>query len=60
MSDTNTKHEQQGANTTTEAEDKSIDGRAGKSVDTSHDNKSHTKAGKNEGVGGGKKQERHH
>lgn len=60
MSNTNSKHEQQGANTTTEAEDKSIDGRAGKSTDTSHDNKSHTKAGTNEGVGGGKKQERHH
>ena len=44
----------------TEADAKSVDGKSGKSSKTSHDVKSHTKAGTNTGAGGGKKQERHH
>lgn len=44
----------------TEADAKSVDGRSGKSGKSSHDAKSHTKAGTNQGAGGGKKQERHH
>lgn len=44
----------------TEAEAKSVDGRAGKSDKSSENSKSHTKANSNEGAGGGKKQERHH
>ena len=44
----------------TEAEAKSVDGRAGKSNQSSHDAKSHDKAKLNQGAGGGKKQERHH
>lgn len=44
----------------TEADAKSIDGRSGQSNKTSHNSKSHTKAGSNQGAGGGKKQERHH
>jgi hypothetical protein len=44
----------------TEAEVKSIDGRAGKSGKSSENAKSHTKANSNVGAGGGKKQERHH
>lgn len=48
------------ANTKTEAEVKSVDGQAGKKAGSSHDAKSHVKAGTNSGAGGGKKQERHH
>ncbi len=44
----------------TESDAKSIDGNSGESKNSSHDEKSHTKAGKNEGAGGGKKQERKH
>jgi len=44
----------------TEADVKSVDGQSGRSNQTSHDAKSHTKAGSDEGAGGGKKQERHH
>lgn len=44
----------------TEADAKSIDGRSGRSNHTSHNAKSHTKAGSHQGAGGGKKQERHH
>lgn len=44
----------------TEADAKSVDGRSGKSSKSSHDVKSHTKAGTNQGAGGGKKQTRHH
>ncbi|HJV76695.1 MAG TPA: hypothetical protein VJ654_20955 [Noviherbaspirillum sp.] len=44
----------------TEADAKSIDGQSGKSNKSSHDAKSHTKAGTNQGAGGGKKQQRHH
>lgn len=44
----------------TEAEAKSVDGRAGKSGKSSENVKSHTKANSNVGAGGGKKQERHH
>lgn len=46
--------------TATEADAKSVDGKSGRSNKTSHDAKSHTKAGTNQGAGGGKKQERHH
>lgn len=53
-------HNQSEPNTKTEAEMKSVDGQAGQSNKSSHDAKSHTKAGSNEGAGGGKKQERHH
>lgn len=41
----------------TEADAKSVDGSSGKS---SHDAKSHTKAGTNQGAGGGEKQARQH
>ena len=44
----------------TEAEAKSVDGTAGQKQSTSHDQKSHTKAGTDTGAGGGKKQERKH
>lgn len=44
----------------TEADAKSVDGQSGQSNKSSHDAKSHTKAGSNQGAGGGKKQERHH
>lgn len=44
---------------TTEAMDKSVDGQAGQKQ-SSHNNKSHAKAGSSTGAGGGKKQERHH
>jgi len=43
----------------TEADVKSVDGRSGQSNQSSHDAKSHVKAGSNTGAGGGKKQERH-
>lgn len=43
----------------TEADAKSVDGRSGKGNKSSHDARSHTKAGTNQGAGGGKKQERH-
>lgn len=48
------------ANERTEAEVRSIDGRAGRSNKSSHNMKSHIKAGNIHGAGGGKKQERHH
>jgi hypothetical protein len=48
------------SNTATEADAKSVDGQSGKSNKSSHDAKSHIKAGTNRGAGGGKKQERHH
>lgn len=44
----------------TESDAKSVDGKSGRSNKTSHNAKSHTKAGTNVGAGGGKKQERHH
>ncbi|MDB5770203.1 MAG: hypothetical protein JWM42_577 [Burkholderia sp.] len=44
----------------TEADAKSVDGKSGESNKSSHDAKSHTKAGTDQGAGGGKKQERHH
>lgn len=46
--------------TRTEADAKSVDGQSGNKQRSSHDDKSHTKAGTGEGAGGGKKQERHH
>lgn len=46
--------------TITEADAKSVDGKSGKSGNTSHDARSHAKAGTNQGAGGGRKQERHH
>lgn len=52
--------EQSKPNEKTEAEVRSVDGRAGKSAKTSGNAKSHTKAGQHTGAGGGKKQERHH
>lgn len=44
----------------TEADVKSADGNATQDDKSSHDAKSHTKAGKDTGAGGGKKQERKH
>lgn len=44
----------------TEAERKSIDGKAGQPSGTSHNEKSNTKAGRDTGAGGGAKQQRHH
>jgi hypothetical protein len=46
--------------TKTEADAKSVDGQSGKSSKSSHNEKSHTKAGTSTGAGGGKKQERQH
>ena len=51
---------QRSQNVKTEAEARSVDGRAGKSGKSSENAKSHTKANSNAGAGGGKKQERHH
>lgn len=56
----NQKTPQQDAKTRTESDAKSVDGRSGQSNQSSHDAKSHTKAGTQQGAGGGKKQERHH
>lgn len=44
----------------TEADVKSADGNAGQGHKSSNNEKSHTKAGSDNGAGGGKKQERHH
>jgi hypothetical protein len=44
----------------TEADAKSVDGKSGNSHKSSHNAKSHVKAGSGQGAGGGKKQERHH
>lgn len=44
----------------TEADVKSVDGKSGQSLKTSHNDKSHEKAGRETGAGGGKKQHRHH
>jgi hypothetical protein len=43
----------------TEADVKSVDGKSGQSLESSHNDKSHEKAGRETGAGGGKKQERH-
>lgn len=43
----------------TEADVQSVDGRSGQSNKSSHNQKSHVKAGSDTGAGGGKKQERH-
>ena len=50
----------QPANTKTEAEQRSVEQQAGKSTKSSHDQKSHLKAGTSQGAGGGKKRERDH
>ncbi|WP_170942039.1 hypothetical protein [Noviherbaspirillum denitrificans] len=42
----------------TEADVQSVDGRSGQGNKSSHDAKSHVKAGSNTGAGGGKKQQR--
>jgi hypothetical protein len=55
-----TPHQTPGDKNRTEADVKSIDGQSGESGKSSHDEKSHNKAGLDTGVGGGKKQERHH
>lgn len=60
MTNSHTQRTQSEPNTKTEAEVKSVDGKAGQQSQSSHDAKSHTKAGSSQGVGGGKKQERHH
>lgn len=60
MTNSHTQHTQSEPNTKTEAEVKSADGKGGQGNQSSHDAKSHTKAGSNQGAGGGKKQERHH
>ena len=60
MGNTHNTGNQQQANTKTEAEVKSKNAGTTQSDKSSHDHKSHTKAGTNEGAGGGKKQERHH
>ncbi|SNS91590.1 hypothetical protein SAMN06265795_10959 [Noviherbaspirillum humi] len=44
----------------TEAEAKSVDGKAGQRQKSSHDNMSDVKADTHEGAGGGAKQQRHH
>lgn len=56
----NEQKNQQTKPTETEADVHSVDGNAGASKQSSHDAKSHTKAGTNQGAGGGKKQERQH
>jgi hypothetical protein len=60
MTNSNTQRTQSEPNTKTEAELKSVDGQAGQGNQSSHDAKSHSKAGSDQGAGGGKKQERHH
>lgn len=60
MTNANTPEPSQDKEPATEAERQSIDGKAGQSSKSSHDNKSHTKAGQDTGAGGGKKRERHH
>ncbi len=60
MANSQSQHRQSEPNTKTEADMKSADGKSGKTQDSSHDAKSHTKAGSGQGAGGGKKQERHH
>jgi hypothetical protein len=44
----------------TDADARSVDRQSGKSKTTSGDEKSHEKAGTDQGAGGGKKQERYH
>lgn len=56
----NQQQNQSVANEKTEAEMQSVDGKAGQGKQSSHDEKSHSKAGSDQGAGGGKKQERHH
>lgn len=60
MSQQKTPEEMRKEGAKTEAERKSTDGKAGQGNQSSHDAKSHTKAGSETGAGGGKKQERHH
>lgn len=60
MTNSQTQHSQSQPNTKTEADMKSVDQNSGQNEKSSHDAKSHTKAGSSEGAGGGKKQERHH
>lgn len=60
MTNSQTQRGQSEANTKTEADMKSVDKNSGQNEKSSHDGKSHTKAGSGEGAGGGKKQERHH
>ncbi len=55
-----TRNPPQPANTTTEAQQRSVDQRAGQKTTSSHDQKSHLKAGTNQGAGGGKKRQRDH
>lgn len=43
----------------TEADVKSVDGTSSRGLESSHNDKSHEKAGGETGAGGGKKQERH-
>lgn len=50
----------QPAKTKTEAEQRSVDQQAGKTMKSGHDQKSHIKAGTQQGAGGGKKRERDH
>lgn len=60
MTNSQTERGQSEAGVKTEADVKSVDQNAGQTEKSSHDSKSHTKAGSGEGAGGGKKQERHH
>lgn len=60
MTNQTTPQQEKASDARTEAEARSIDGRAGKDNKSSGDQKSHTKANSNEGAGGGKKQQRHH
>jgi hypothetical protein len=46
--------------TEADAKSMSVSGKSAESHKSSHDQKSHNKAGSNEGAGGGKKQERNH
>ncbi len=55
-----TRNPPQPANTKTEAQQRSVDQQAGQGTKGSHDQKSHLKAGTNQGAGGGKKRERDH
>lgn len=60
MANSQSQHNQSEPKTKTEADMKSVDQKSGQRQDGSHDAKSHTKAGSDQGAGGGKKQERHH
>jgi hypothetical protein len=59
LANSQSQHNQSEPNTKTEADMKSVDQKSGQTQDSGHDAKSRTKAGSDQGAGGGKKQERY-